>query len=148
MSKFQKYVVNAAIIDLILSFIAAIVVFRIERVFLIKISFFPVAFAVLIISLMGAGAIALFQNEKLPTALRVIFGYGLVFLSTLVVRRVLGIWIFRRTFALFLFISGCTIVYFLVVFLISLNNKLEQNDLNQALKKIDLSPEEPQEKTE
>lgn len=145
-SKFQKYITNTALIDLILSFIMMLVIFRIERLNYTEIRFIPVALASLIISLLAAGAIAIFQNDKLPSFVRVLLGYGLLFLSTLVIRNIFGVWIFRRAVALFLFVGVCTLVYFLVVFLISLNHKKEQNDLNQALKKIEPAPEEPKEK--
>jgi hypothetical protein len=110
--------------------------FQIQRLYAVEIKFLGVVIGLILIAALVTLALRIFQAERIPTILRIIVGYIVLFLSTLVVRRVFGIWLFRRTVAVVILIAFIMVIYSIAIYVVRRNQVLEQKQMNRALEQL------------
>jgi uncharacterized PurR-regulated membrane protein YhhQ (DUF165 family) len=109
---------------------------RIQRLYAVEIKFLGVVIGLILIAALVTLALRIFQAERIPTLIRIIVGYVVLFLSTLVVRRVFGIWLFRRTVAIVLLVALVMISYSIAIYVVRRNQVREQKQMNKALEQL------------
>ncbi|MFW6320142.1 MAG: hypothetical protein ACOC1L_08135 [Bacillota bacterium] len=137
MKKLYIFIKNTALINLIINVIVLFIALRIRRRLGIDIGYISILRSTIIISVFINIAIDVFKMDHIPTVFRVLLGYVILFMTTLIIRSTFGPYLFRRSLALLIFIFICTIIYFLALLSLHLRNKNEETSLNKALSNLD-----------
>jgi hypothetical protein len=105
----------------------------------LEVGYIRIAFVVLALSAVCLFAWWLFRNDAMPAWLRMVLGYLILLFGTLIVRRALGVWIFRRFVVLWAFALIAAAIYATILLFIRLSQKKKERQLNQALDKASRS---------
>ncbi len=135
--KLTSFFVLLSVIFILASLFAAFVVLIISRRFDVVIAYQRMVIGVFVISLQLALARTMFTLDKPPVWIRLILGYVFIIMAALTIRNVFGVWLFRRTVMLIIFVSIISIIYWIALFVATKRLKKESDMLNSALDKID-----------
>jgi hypothetical protein len=102
----------------------------------LEIGYIRLAVVVLILALISLFAWWVFSGDRLPAWLRIILGYLILLAGTLVVRRALGVWLFRRFVVLWVFALIAALVYSVILILVRVKQKKQEKDFNSALENV------------
>ncbi len=136
MKKVYQFIKDIALVYFLLSILLLFVAIFLRRRLGFDITFYRSFRGLFFISFIIAGSVAFFKLDKIPTYLRIILGYFFLFITTLIIRDLVGMRLFRTYFVLMMFFVFCTIIYFLFLFLLVVKNKHEQKEMNDALNDI------------
>jgi hypothetical protein len=99
----------------------------------LDVGYVRMAIVIFVLSAISVFAWEMFRNDRLPAWLRMVIGYLILLVGTLVVRQALGVWIFRRLVVLWLFAALSAAAYALILVILRLFQKKQERHLNQAL---------------
>jgi hypothetical protein len=105
----------------------------------LEVGYIRIALVVLSLSAVCLFAWWMFRNDALPAWLRILVGYVILLFGTLIIRRALGVWIFRRFVVLWAFALIAAAVYATILFFVRLSQKKKERQLNHALDKASRS---------
>lgn len=105
----------------------------------LDVGYVRIAIVIFVLSAISVFAWDMFRNDRLPAWLRMVLGYFILLVGTLVVRQALGVWIFRRLVVLWLFAVLIAVAYALVLLMMRLFQKKQERRLNQALNQVSRS---------
>lgn len=133
MSRFKSVFTKYALLSLLWMVLFLPVAQYVRLNFGIEVGYVRIAMVIFVLSAISVFAWIMFRNDRLPAWLRMVTGYLILLVGTLVVRQALGVWIFRRIVALWLFAVLSAVAYALILLLIRLFQKKQEHQLNQAL---------------
>ncbi|MCK7484937.1 MAG: hypothetical protein MZU97_04845 [Bacillus subtilis] len=96
-------------------------VVRIQGLFAVDIKFVTVVPGLVFVAMLVTVALRIFQSDRIPTVIRIFVGYLVLFISTIVVRRVFGIWMFRRTVVVVFLVALVMILYSIAIYVVRKN---------------------------
>jgi len=136
MKKIMLFIKDMSLIYFILTIVVIFIGIKIKKDSGIDIGYIRVVLPLLLVSLVINFAFVMFKIEKLPTFVRITLGYFILFYATLIIRKTLGVWMFKKSMEILIFTLICTVLYFFTLFILVVMNKKEQSELNNAINDI------------
>lgn len=137
MKHVKPFLTRVAFSYVIVSFISALFAFAVRRRLGLTIPYPFITLGNTLIALYLGLAISLFKAENWPSWVRIIGGYLFLVLSTLTIRRLFGVWLFRRSIVLLVVLTVIAIIYALALVIARQQLMQETNAMNQSLKQIE-----------
>ena len=137
MKHVKPFLTRVAFSYLVTSFLTALFALAVRRRLGVNVPYPFVMAGNTLIALYLGMAISLFKAENWPSWVRIIGGYLFLVLSTLTIRRLFGVWLFRRSIVLLVVLTGIAIVYAIALVIARQQLMQETNAMNQSLKEIE-----------
>ncbi|TVP93817.1 MAG: hypothetical protein EA374_08445 [Acholeplasmatales bacterium] len=145
MTNIRLFLTRTAFSYVVVSFVTALFAVGIRRRFDVIIPYPYIMIGNTLIALYLGLAISLFKAESWPTWLRVLGGYLFLVLSTLTIRRLFGLWLFRRSIVLLLVLTVIAIIYAVALVVARHHLLQETKAMNASLERIGRDRDEQQE---
>ncbi len=137
MKHVKPFLTRVAFSYVIVSFISALFALAVRRRLDLTIPYPFITLGNTLIAFYLGLAISLFKAENWPSWVRIIGGYLFLVLSTLTIRRLFGVWLFRRSIVLLVVLTVIAIIYALALVIARQQLMQETNAMNQSLKQIE-----------
>ena len=137
MKHVKPFLTRVAFSYLIVSFVTALFALAVRRRLGVNIPYPLIMVGNTLIALYLGLAISLFKAENWPSWVRIIGGYLFLVLSTLTIRRLFGVWLFRRSIVLLVVLTVIAIIYALALVIARRQLMQETNAMNKSLEQIE-----------